>query len=208
MLIICTWCGIQSEKPDKEIRRQIKKGRNFFFCCSKHAAHYNNLNKRNRFPIRKKCKYCGTEFSTFTGRKEKSFCSRSHASRGSISELRRQKAKEMGRKTRKNLISVSQVLKIREKWKYEKIIKYLEVNKIIFEIEYEIKPFVYDLALIDKKLLIEFDERYGHSGKKQHFIDIKKDQIAKENGWKIKRIKVKEKTIIEVELIKELINLN
>ena len=32
MEVICHQCGIQFEKADKEIRRQEKEGRNYFFC--------------------------------------------------------------------------------------------------------------------------------------------------------------------------------
>jgi len=196
MLIICTWCEKESEKPDREIKRQLKKGRTIFFCCISHVAKYYNLRKKNH-PIKKNCKLCGIEFPTVTGSKERDFCSRSHASKGSMTELRKRVYKDVSHKSRENLISVDETLRKRENWKYKKIIELLDRNNIKYEFEYRIKPYIYDLALFEKKIFIEFDGKYHFTEKEQKQTDRKKDELARKNNWKIIRIPVQTNVIID-----------
>ncbi|WP_378954387.1 hypothetical protein [Pelosinus sp. sgz500959] len=47
MKVICHQCGIQFEKADKEIRRQEKEGRNYFFCNRSCTAIYANKIRHN-----------------------------------------------------------------------------------------------------------------------------------------------------------------
>ncbi|HWR06899.1 hypothetical protein [Sporomusa sp.] len=32
MRVVCHLCGVEFDKPDKEVRRQQKEGRDYFFC--------------------------------------------------------------------------------------------------------------------------------------------------------------------------------
>ncbi|MBL7023782.1 MAG: DUF559 domain-containing protein [Candidatus Marinimicrobia bacterium] len=208
MKIICTECGIESEKPDKEIKSQMKSGRTKFFCSMSCAGYYNN---RKRFPpkpfIKIKCKNCNNEFETKNYAKQ--FCSRSCASSGSITEKRINAGKSslnnFANLSQEDMISmISKGLKSREKWKYLDIESLLKRNNIRFEFEFPLDNYVYDLALFDKKLLIEFDGSYHHY-EDQKEVDDDKNETAIRNGWIIKRIKVNEKIVFDKSLIEPII---
>ena len=47
MQMICHECGTEFEKPDKEIRRQVKAGRDYFFCSRSCTATYANKIRHN-----------------------------------------------------------------------------------------------------------------------------------------------------------------
>lgn len=47
MKVICYQCGIEFEKADKEIRRQEREGRNYFFCTRSCTAIYANKIRHN-----------------------------------------------------------------------------------------------------------------------------------------------------------------
>lgn len=42
MEVICQQCGIKFEKEDKEVRRQVKEGRDYFFCSRSCTGVYAN----------------------------------------------------------------------------------------------------------------------------------------------------------------------
>lgn len=92
----------------------------------------------------------------------------------------------------------------REAWKYDDINKYLnsinEPHRFEFNIPYT--PFIYDLLLINKRLIIEFDAQ-SHESKSQRMTDTDKDIVAEENGYEVIRVRVEPNTIISRELIKE-----
>ena len=94
-----------------------------------------------------------------------------------------------------------------ECWKYEKIDKILKDKNINYKFEYPMigndKLYIYDLALIDKKIIIEFDEKH-HNDTRQRKIDAIKNEIAITSGWEIKRIKVKSE-VFEFSVIEKLL---
>lgn len=58
-----------------------------------------------------------------------------------------------------------------------------------FEFEFVVSPFIFDLVLHDKKLLIEFDGPH-HSTSRHQSYDAEKDRLAKQHGFQVIRIPV------------------
>lgn len=87
--------------------------------------------------------------------KEKRFCCRSCASKGSVNEKRRQAGKQAAKNNftpeTYGIKNIQNLLRLREAWKYEDIKKYLDNLNVNYEFEYIIENYIYDLALIDKK---------------------------------------------------------
>jgi very-short-patch-repair endonuclease len=198
----CANCGVLFKKPLKEFTRQTKRGRSKFFCSLSCAA--NKLNeKRKASLIIKICPVCNSKFDTLRNRKESTFCSRSCASKGSVTELRREVARRNGLTTNnlKNLISTEEALKIREDWKYVDLKEFLDKSNRYYSFEHKVGNYIYDLALFDSRLLVEFDSPY-HNGDKQKAIDKLKDLNAISSGWAIKRIPVRSNSKIKVKDLK------
>jgi very-short-patch-repair endonuclease len=86
-----------------------------------------------------------------------------------------------------NLIPPEKTLKIREGEKYASLVVTLKQRGVLYEFEYRIGDVIFDLALLDRKLLVEFDGPY-HTWKGQVLRDGEKDQIAKRNGWNLLRV--------------------
>lgn len=126
------------------------------------------------------------------------------ASKGSVTDKRRNCARKISLKSKKNLISVSQTLKRREAWKYVKLKKLLTFLEEPYEFEKEIGKYVFDLALIERKILIEFDGD-DHSTPFQKKKDRIRDKFAKKKGWKVKRVSVKANLIIPVEILYDIL---
>lgn len=70
--IICSKCGIECEKPSKEINRQIKNGRVDFFCGLSCAQSYN---KTTTHGVISNCLWCKKEFQTTTHKRYRKCCS-------------------------------------------------------------------------------------------------------------------------------------
>ena len=82
-------------------------------------------------------------------------------------------------------------MKIRERDKYKEIEKYLVSANILHEFEFRLEEKgalrIYDLALLNHNVFIEFDGKY-HRCKAQRQDDIFKDTFAKKQGWSVYRI--------------------
>lgn len=205
--IICSYCGNESLKEKKEIERRIRIGKKYFFCSISCGASFSNLHREgHRVEVEKICPYCKNSFITLSGCKSKTFCSSSCAALGSVTPAVIDGRKRGGAAAAKlqpysvRLKSAQNILAKREAWKYEKIKTFLESFNINHQFEFKIENFIFDLALIDKKILIEFDAK-DHHGKTQKITDNKKDLIATSQGWIIYRKEVKPKTIINPELL-------
>jgi very-short-patch-repair endonuclease len=188
MFIVCAWCKCEKEIPDKEYRRQIRRGRlpDRFFCGLSCGAKFSRRCQYEPLPDIRVCLYCGQEFRVVDNRLPNRFCSRSCASAGSVTDYRREKASQIG-KTSTNLISVDETLKRREAWKYEKIAEFLSKEQIIHEFEFFLDGYVFDLAIPCLGILIEFDGIY-HEWATQKEVDIKKERVAEAYGWRLFRI--------------------
>ena len=123
----CGWCGTLFEKEKGEVNRQIRKGRKSFFCSLSCGAKWHNAQRDDlKEEIEKRCPVCKEPFKTMTGAKSSTFCSRSCASKGSMSEERRHAQSLGGKQTSENLNSPSDTLKKRESWKYIRVRALLE----------------------------------------------------------------------------------
>ena len=186
----CCHCGNSFNKSLGEYNRQIRdtKGLAKFFCDSSCSAKSRGKIKQQ---IQKTCK-CGNTFTTST---ESKHCSVRCASFYSMSPSRKQamlKAAINSRFTKHETLEVvANALRAREWHKYTEIDSILTLMERDYQFEYNLPGtrFIYDLAIFDSRLLIEFDEKYHLSIKKQ---DAVKDLAAIENGWELIRIDVRE----------------
>jgi len=194
----CNWCNKPFKKELKEVVRQWKKGRDVFYCSSSCAGNKGNYHRKSPV-IEKICPVCDKTFETKMNSHEATFCSRSCASAGSVTEYRRYKARQAGLASAKNnLISPEEALKKREAWKYINVKKCLESLNENFEFEYRMEDCIYDLALMDRKLFIEFDGP-DHDGPVQIERDSLKNKVANKNGWQVKRIAVDSNSVINID---------
>lgn len=206
VLIACVYCDRRLNKRKAEIDRQRRAGRTAFFCSLSCAAHYRNKARKSK-AIRRTCPACGAMFATTTKKRAARFCSRGCASRGSVTAHRRVQAQRSGRANRENLISPQMVLKRREAWKYVKLGAALAGRPHEFEFCFpddEAATFVYDLALLEEKIVVEFDGPY-HEVSAQREEDRLKDVFAQEHGWQVIRRLTPQNVVIEVEVIRDLV---
>lgn len=182
VILECEFCGKRFERLAAEhYRNQVKRRQ--VFCSLSCAAVVRNWSSRSK-EIVKVCPHCGERFQSSTHNKASTFCSRSCASRGSMTEKRREAQRKAGFDKVGNLLSPEETLKRREAWKYELLREALGTRP--HEFEYRLGEFIFDLALLDSKVLVEFDGTY-HRGTKQLNADKRKDQAAKEAGFVVVR---------------------
>jgi very-short-patch-repair endonuclease len=185
----CSGCKVEFTKPKKEYDRRIKLGKRQFFCSLSCGAVSNNKDKKIPPPEKKPCLGCGLFFQPRRFKKViTSFCSGSCASKNSVTDYRRLKASESGKNNQSNLLKTHETLKLREAWKYEKLKKVLDANKIEHEFEFGLGNYVFDLYIPKINLLIEFDAKY-HNSDKQREIDQQKTNTAKKKGFKVARMR-------------------
>jgi very-short-patch-repair endonuclease len=195
----CYCCGIFFHKEIKEYNRRLKlKGQNLKSFCSLSCAAIDNNSPRKNPLLTKTCQ-CGNIFTTNDPNIYN--CSRGCASRFSYNENRRAIFLNLfkeGKLTSFSDLNNSEItlitsnsLRVREWEKYDSLHRYLLYSDVPHHFEYVIPGTnrVYDLALFDLSLLIEFDESH-HNSINYILDDIDKDNIARQNGWNIIRIKV------------------
>jgi very-short-patch-repair endonuclease len=181
--LICAWCGKDFLRERKDVDRYIRIGRNYFFCSQQCTNRYKGDTWRKP-DVLKVCPVCGDTFLTRQTRKEATFCSRGCASRGSVTEYRRQKARKMG------YINIQNTLKLTQAQKYKKLSHYLKHKNVAHEFEYRVKDFIFDLALFDNRTLIEFDGKEHKYDSERKRLDTIKDTQAQSNGWNVIRIPI------------------
>lgn len=74
---------------------------------------------------------------------------------------------------------------------------------VAYEFEYLVDKYIFDLALFDYKIFIEFDSDY-HNSTDQQIIDMDKEQTAQRIGWKVIHISTDSNKVIDVSLISSL----
>jgi len=114
---------------------------------------------------------------------------------------RREAQREAGHAHVDNLLSAAETLRAREAWKYELLVTSLQGRE--YQFEFELEGFVFDLALFDTKVLVEFDGPY-HSRTRQLDTDRKKNKVAASNGYTIVRREVLQAAVISPETIEGL----
>lgn len=205
--LTCGFCNKKFDLLEAEYKRQKKKGRDIFFCGLSCGAKYNNSKRPDRvYSIIKICPQCNKPFETVTGKLENTFCSRSCASSGSMTEHRRQRQREGGLKASQGMSSenAAKLLKVREAWRYIYLKEFLnELNKN-YDFEHPFGPFVYDLALFYKNIFIEFDGP-DHENNYQKILDSLKEKYASESNWSVVRIKIDISKPIPKEIIADII---
>lgn len=205
--LICPTCGKEFAKDLAEIKRQRKrKGLEVNFYCSAKCSGIAVGNRARKPTVIKTCPVCGKEFESTTKAKSATFCSRSCASKGSVNEARR----EAGRKAAAanftyDLSQIQYALLTRDGWKYVKLDKYLNSINEPHEFEYILGKYheharIYDLALTERKILIEFDEPHHRYTEDD---DGLKDEHARKYGFEVKRIQIDTHTVIDPSCIYE-----
>jgi very-short-patch-repair endonuclease/DNA-directed RNA polymerase subunit RPC12/RpoP len=197
--VVCEYCASTVTKPLKEYTRSMKKGMKMF-CSNSCGAKFNN-HSREMPDQEAQCELCSSSFMAkrMAGRWTR-FCSRECASKGSYNENRRQSVLKLVASGfgRGNLITASAALKMREAWKYVELASTLQ--GVSHEFEYPMGNSVYDLALFDSKIIIEFDGD-DHRTQKQQWIDRSKDISAKEAGFTVVRVPVEAAKVIPASAI-------
>ena len=200
----CAYCGKVHFIERGEYNYWVKRGRTLFFCSRSCSAKYNNQPRKSAAVERTLvCPVCNNKFTTDKPY-EVTFCSRSCASKGSLSEYRLQRMSEGGKvgqsRSSGSVKTIQHLLKQRESWKYDNIRKFLESLSEEYEFEYVLSNYVFDLALPNKQLLIEFDGKY-HSSSIQRETDLIKEASAIDAGWEVVRISTDNDTVIDANLL-------
>jgi len=141
---------------------------------------------------------------TTTHSKAAKFCSRSCASKGSMTRERREAQHQAGLRHTENLLTAAEVLKRREAWKYTACREVLESSDRDYEFEFELCGYVFDLALHDAKVLVEFDGPYHDADNWQRERDKAKDRVAKDAGFVIVRRTVEPMAVVHPSAIEGL----
>ncbi len=201
----CANCGKLFKKSKPEYNRRIAKGSINFYCCRKCAGIKINADKKKP-DVDKICPICGVKFQTSSREKGATFCSRSCASKGSVTLARTQagrKAAELGRISNPPLEQIQRVLKSREQWKYEELKSILDKNNEAYEFEYRINQYIYDLVLTKKKIIIEFDGP-DHKVESVKENDKNKEFFAINKGYRYIRIPVIPNSLIPATILEDL----
>lgn len=184
-MLQCFHCGNNFEKELKEITRQQNlKGDNTPFFCSLSCYGHFRLT-----PLSLRLCPCGNQFETRT---DSSHCSRSCTTKYTMTPERLLAIIAGSINTRfiaGSLNTADDGLRVREWNKYDAIHRFLWSLSILHLFEYHIPGtnYVYDLALFDMCVLVEFDEAH-HRKAKAMISDKNKDMVAQQNGWNVCRI--------------------
>lgn len=199
----CIECKQHFKRLASENRRQsIRQAK--IFCSIRCSSSYNGRAKRSACVILR-CGHCEAKFESSTHNKAaKSFCSRSCASAGSVTDYRRRKAVVSG-KLRAGNVAIgitANCLRSRESWKYVKVHNLLEAQNIDHQFEQVIgkKPYIYDLLIPSLRIAVEFD---GESHQHTFAADAKKDAYALKRRWTLLRISVRPASVVSRSLFKD-----
>lgn len=197
IVVHCKGCGLDYKITQEELNLQKILGRDDFYC---NGFCYNNY-LTNRFYIYeyRNClkEDCLNLFSVKPS-SPKRYCSRGCASASSVTEYRRDRAKEIGIDNLakgREISSVANSLRTREMWKYIEIEALLNKNYLEHQFEYPLERFVFDLALFWDRIFIEFDSNY-HFDNNQILIDKEKEQLANSYNWRLVRIQTDYNNVI------------
>jgi len=118
-----------------------------------------------------------------------------------MTEKRRQGSRAGGLAMVANLVPPEVTLKRREAWKYALLEEALAGRS--HEFEYRVGKYIFDLVLLDTKVLVEFDGG-DHQAEPQKSLDKRKDQAAKKAGFMVIRRPVVPVTVIDPSTIEGL----
>lgn len=194
-VVLCSNCGDEFDRYVKEVNRCTRLGRNMYCSQSCQSKAHTVVKFRDE-----KCIRCDTEFTSNNYKGKWSiYCSRSCASLSSVTEYRREQARQTGLKNKANLLTVSETMKLREAWKYSEIAS--ELSDQPHEFEYPLDNYIFDLVLFSPRLMVEFDAPNHSLDINQIAIDRDKDLVARCNGFEILRIPVEAAKVIPKSVI-------
>jgi very-short-patch-repair endonuclease len=195
--ILCEYCGKAVMRPRKEVTRSLKIGRRFF-CNNSCGAKYSNASRKAE-EFTKVCPVCEEEFTTSNkAHANKIYCSLyclnhdPNRTTALYTEASLKAMRDSGKKQQGNL-DVAKAMKTREAWKYVELEKTLKT--IPHEFEFKVDKYIFDLALPEHLLLVEFDGR-EHRTAKQKAVDAIKEELAKDLGYVVYHINVKSASVI------------
>lgn len=136
--------------------------------------------------------------------KAKHFCSRECASAGSVTEHRLAKQSESGLRHKGNLLTTAETLRLREAWKYTEVAALLTSLGLEFQFEYDHPPFVYDLYLPQRRLVVEFDAPNHDYGPVLE-NDAQKETAAVAAGLRLVRIRTEVNVVISTDELRRLL---
>ncbi len=205
MKLMCSNCYNEFLKETNEYMRQVRKGREHFFCSLRCGAIYKNRERGHKKKvILKMCPCCKHIFVTDTSA-NKTYCTGSCASKSSMTEKRIAGNRKGGYTSYYNSNKFSRLkmtakgLRKREWKKYELLDKKLTNLNINHQFEFPIDDIgVIDLFLSDYDLLIEFDSSY-HSGKQKVKDEIRDEKLVK-LGYRVIRIETLSDGIIDLDI--------
>ena len=205
---VCSYCGKTFYKAVGEYNRCMRLGRKFY-CGAKCAG--KGVNEVKKKPdIVKICPVCGKSFTTTTKAKGATFCSRSCASKGSVTPARTEagkKAVEASFKVRPPMQAINELMKKREAWKYVEVDNYLNSINEKHEFEYRDGNYIYDLALLNRKIIIEFDGS-EHRSVFMARPDLLKEDYINQKGFIVYRIYVKPNSVIPIDGVAKILKYN
>lgn len=197
--IECKSCGKLHDIDKGEYNYWIRHGRDYFFCSRKCANQYINNKRKINHSRTLMCPQCGKQFQT-SANYEVTYCSRSCASKASVTDYRRLRMSEGGKKSQKLRPATAEVMsrsmKIREMHRYSLIDSFLNDLSIDHEFEFELEGRIFDLAIPAMMYMFEFDGP-NHKYRDEYDNDRLKDTIAKSNGWTLVRIRYDDSSIQE-----------
>ena len=118
-----------------------------------------------------------------------------------MSDSRRKAQRVSGLSHTSNLLSIEETLRKREGWKYRDVKELLDFEGVWYQFECRLEAYVFDLALLDSRIFVEFDGVEHYTDANQKRTDHLKDELAKNNNWSVVRIPVEKRTIIKASLL-------
>lgn len=209
MELVCDWCKEPFWRCPAEVRRCVRRGIKTKFCSGSCSARYRNLVRAPRYlHLIIVCGHCGERFNTTTHpRTAWRFCSRSCASAGSVTPHRRRRQREAGRARPPTIEMLAASLRAREAWKYRAVSDRLVQLGVDHTFEYVLRRYVYDLALHQQKLLVEFDGPEHRLDHRTVSKDLRKTVAARRRGWRLRRVCVEPNAEIPSEVVDDILNM-
>jgi len=153
------------------------------------------------------CKECGVEFNRVIYKRKDNpqFCTKR------CSALYRNKVEDRGAQYRasekmraaaianlkKNQTArgISGCMKKRNMHKYKDLMDLFNEREVRYEVEYVLGDYVFNIALLDYKVFVEFDVIDTHKWERNDRYDKEKDEYAKKMGWQVVRIELAPKEV-------------
>lgn len=105
-----------------------------------------------------------------------------------MTDYRRKKAAQTAKKyLPHDMETIAKSLRVSQAFKYAQVEAWLRKKGIRYRIEEVVGRRIFDLALPDTKVFVEFDAKH-HAYPSQSGIDKEKDELARKRGWRVLRV--------------------